>query len=61
MFRIGEDVVGWLDFAEATVPCYQVIMALETEEEIPRKYWKSAEIAVSKALAIPCRNQLMVV
>jgi hypothetical protein len=49
VYRIGEDVVGWLNFTGATVPCYQVIMALESEEVVPAQFWKNPEDAVSFA------------
>lgn len=40
VFRIGEDVVGWLDFSSSTVSCFQVSITLETEEDIDERYWK---------------------
>eukprot|EP00041_Stephanoeca_diplocostata_P021840 m.515953 g.515953 ORF g.515953 m.515953 type:complete len:546 (-) comp21925_c0_seq2:178-1815(-) len=42
VYRVGEDVVGWLDFGRATTTCYQVTMTLETRESIPLEYWRNA-------------------
>ncbi|KAH8040318.1 hypothetical protein HPB51_010098 [Rhipicephalus microplus] len=33
-FRLGEDIVGMFDFSEATVPCVQYSVTLQSEEHI---------------------------
>ncbi|XP_064474965.1 RAB6A-GEF complex partner protein 2-like isoform X4 [Ornithodoros turicata] len=33
-FRLGEDIVGTFDFAEATIPCVQYSVTLQSEEEV---------------------------
>lgn len=61
VFKIGEDVSGWIDFSEATIPCYQVLVSLEIEEDIDEKYWKKAgEKFISKVSQVRqkefCKN-----
>lgn len=44
-FRLGEDIVGTFDFSQATVPCVQYSVTLQSEEEV-----SPAASATGKAL-----------
>eukprot|EP00050_Salpingoeca_kvevrii_P019175 m.83214 g.83214 ORF g.83214 m.83214 type:complete len:484 (+) comp8294_c0_seq3:39-1490(+) len=40
-YRIGEDVLGWFDWTESNVPCYQIAVMLESTEEVSEAYQSS--------------------
>ncbi|KAJ9591555.1 hypothetical protein L9F63_001909 [Diploptera punctata] len=37
-YKLGEDIVGTFDFSEATIPCVQYSVVLQSEEEIAAGY-----------------------
>ncbi|XP_029839022.2 RAB6A-GEF complex partner protein 2-like isoform X1 [Ixodes scapularis] len=46
-FRLGEDIVGTFDFSEATVPCVQYSVTLQSEEEVLGAASASGEAVLS--------------
>ncbi|KAH7962412.1 hypothetical protein HPB52_015963 [Rhipicephalus sanguineus] len=46
-FRLGEDIVGMFDFSEATVPCVQYSVTLQSEEHISAAASATGEAVLS--------------
>ena len=39
-YKLGEDIVAGFDFTEGTVPCLQISVCLQAEEQIADEYRK---------------------
>ncbi|XP_013775730.1 RAB6A-GEF complex partner protein 2-like [Limulus polyphemus] len=46
-FRLGEDIIGTLDFSEGTVPCVQFLVTLQSEEEVQPECSRGSKALVS--------------